>query len=219
MPLSPTCTPYGKWVLSKLVDLGFETSESSLIARIIHDWIECHKEEHSALGLTSKAFLQERKTKEGDKEDSKQMLIKIISGGQTGADLAGLDAAIYLGLEVGGTIPRGRRTDRGRMLESLFVRYNLKESSSSLYPPRTEQNVRDSDGTVIFGSTISPGSKLTIKLARKHNKPYIVNPSPRALRQWVERCKVSILNVAGNRERTNPGIYKLVYETIVEAFR
>jgi hypothetical protein len=36
---------------------------------------------------------------------------KIISGGQTGADQAGLDVAIELGIPHGGWIPKGRKTE------------------------------------------------------------------------------------------------------------
>jgi len=34
--------------------------------------------------------------------------LKIISGGQTGADRAAMDVAIELGLDYGGAIPKGR---------------------------------------------------------------------------------------------------------------
>lgn len=30
---------------------------------------------------------------------------------------------------------------------------------------------------------------------------------------------VRVLNVAGNRERTNPGIYQLTYDTLTKAFK
>jgi hypothetical protein len=36
-----------------------------------------------------------------------KMLRRIISGGQTGADRAGLDFAIHVGLEHGGYVPKG----------------------------------------------------------------------------------------------------------------
>jgi hypothetical protein len=40
------------------------------------------------------------------------------------------------------------------------------------YPKRTEQNVIDSDGTVIFThGKLSGGSDLTRKFAIKHGKP------------------------------------------------
>ncbi len=43
---------------------------------------------------------------------------KIISGGQTGADRAGLDIAIALGIDYGGSLPSGRRTEDGYLPRS-----------------------------------------------------------------------------------------------------
>ena len=74
------------------------------------------------------------------------MLRKIISGGQTGADRAGLDFAIEVGLVHGGYIPQGRKAEDGRIDE----KYQLVELSSNSYPVRTKRNIRESDGTVIF---------------------------------------------------------------------
>ena len=71
--------------------------------------------------------------------------MKIISGGQTGADRAALDAAIELGLPHGGWLPRGRKTESG----PLPLKYNLRELDSDRYRDRTEQNIIDSDGTLI----------------------------------------------------------------------
>ncbi len=38
---------------------------------------------------------------------------KIISGGQTGADIAGIDAAISLNIPYGGWLPKGRKAENG----------------------------------------------------------------------------------------------------------
>jgi hypothetical protein len=54
------------------------------------------------------------------------MIKKIISGGQTGADRAALDVAIEYGIPHGGWVPRGRKTEDGRLSE----RYHLKEIQS-----------------------------------------------------------------------------------------
>ena len=43
------------------------------------------------------------------------MLRKVISGGQTDADRAGLDFAIETELEHGGYVPRGRKAKDGRI--------------------------------------------------------------------------------------------------------
>jgi hypothetical protein len=99
------------------------------------------------------------------------MLRKIISGGQTGADRAGLDFAIETGLEHGGYVPRGRKAEDGR----IDVRYNLVELRTSSYPARTRKNIEESDGTVIFSleSLLSGGTKLTRDYANKLGKPVL----------------------------------------------
>jgi hypothetical protein len=74
------------------------------------------------------------------------MLRKIISGGQAGADRAGLDFAIEAGLEHGGFAPKGREAADGRIDDH----YQLIELLSSSYVARTKRNLEESDGTVIF---------------------------------------------------------------------
>ena len=74
------------------------------------------------------------------------MLKKIISGGQTGADQAALDVAIKLNIPHGGWIPKGRKTEEG----PLSDQYQLQEMPTASYPKRTEQNIIDSDATLIF---------------------------------------------------------------------
>jgi len=55
------------------------------------------------------------------------MLKKIISGGQTGADQAGLDAAIKHNIPHGGAISKGRMTEDGMLPE----KYKFKEMTTS----------------------------------------------------------------------------------------
>src|SRR2546428_7239726 len=97
------------------------------------------------------------------------MIEKIISGGQTGADRAALDFAIARGIPHGGWCPRGRLAEDGVISD----RYQLTETPSANSAQRTEGNVRDSDGTVIFsiGPKLTGGSKQTAEFARQHRKP------------------------------------------------
>ena len=145
----------------------------------------------------------------------------IRSGRQTGADLAGLDAGLALGLRTAGWVPNGRRIDGGVFPVEDLAKYNLTVHPSPYYPPRTEANVLNSDGTVIFGNPYSPGCSLTIKLCNRRQKPCLimetVSYDPAALLKWLLNNAVRELNVAGNRERTNPGIYQLTYDVIVKA--
>ncbi len=147
---------------------------------------------------------------------------KIVSGGQTGADRGGLDAAMELGIPHGGWCPRGRRAEDGK----IPGKYRLKETATADYPARTERNVAHSDGTVVFTfGRPSGGSALTLSLAARHGKPALhVDLSrfapPEAvlrLREWIEREGVAILNVAGSRESDATGMRALVLEIVKAA--
>lgn len=95
----------------------------------------------------------------------------IVSGGQSGADLAGLDWAIEHQVAHGGWCPKGRKTEDGPLSEA----YQLVETPSAAYLQRTEWNVRDSDATIIFTLTekLDGGSRRTADFAEKLGKPYM----------------------------------------------
>ena len=73
-------------------------------------------------------------------------LTKLLSGAQTGADRAALDWAIFRDIPHGGWCPKGRKAEDGK----IPPQYQLTETPLASYLQRTEWNVRDSDGTVIF---------------------------------------------------------------------
>jgi hypothetical protein len=155
------------------------------------------------------------------------MVEKVMSGFQTGADQAGVHAAYSLGIKTGGWIPRDRRSDDGQISMDDMVKYGLSIHAGNGYPPRTEQNVKDSDGTVLFGNMDSPGCKLTIICCDRHGKPHLNISSSdvglidiaRLLKGFIETNDIKVLNVAGNRERTNPGIYQVTFDIVVEALK
>jgi hypothetical protein len=62
------------------------------------------------------------------------MITRIISGGQTGADRAALDFAIKSNIPHGGWLPKGRRTEDGRLPDH----YQLREMPSGDYSKRTK---------------------------------------------------------------------------------
>lgn len=149
-------------------------------------------------------------------------IIKVISGGQTGADYAGLLAAKDLGIATGGTAPRGWRIqnfDGSEGTNPALTSFGLVEHESRDYPPRTRQNVADSDGTVWFGHVESPGGKLTRKTAKELDKPFLINPpTPEYFKEWLKIWSIKILNVAGNRvSEFNPRIQEDVYQFLIEA--
>lgn len=149
--------------------------------------------------------------------------MKIISGGQTGADRAGLDAARKLGLEYGGKVPRGRRTEDGK----LSPKYSgMSETESPGYRRRTFENVRDADATLIFYmGTIMGGTELTRRLTRLIGRPCLLldlkaadeDESVRFIRSWLKKIRPKILNIAGSRESGVFGIYKKTYRILLRS--
>jgi hypothetical protein len=140
-------------------------------------------------------------------------LHKIISGGQTGADIAGLKFAKQIGIPTGGNAPRDFFTELGKMPE-LKTLYGLIALQGN-YDDRTIQNVKDADGTVIFAEKMSDGSVLTIQICINENKPFLVNPEPDFFIQWLEENNIQTLNIAGNRESVSPGIEHRVIDFLI----
>jgi hypothetical protein len=142
------------------------------------------------------------------------MLIKkIISGGQTGVDRAGLDAAMLAGISIGGYCPKGRGAEDGVIPE----KYPLLEMESPESYYRTEQNVLQSDGTLILNKgRLSAGTKLTDYFTIKYGKPRLIVQletdriiEPEQVVHWLLGQMISTLNIAGPRESKYPdGIYR-----------
>jgi hypothetical protein len=145
--------------------------------------------------------------------------VKIVSGGQTGADRAALDFALAQGLPHGGWCPKGRLAEDG----PLAPRYQLTETPSADYDQRTEWNVRDSDGTVVFSlaAELTGGCRTTAELAQQLRKPLLHlsqqgGPSSpeRALLDFVRAHRIQVLNVAGPRASLEPAVGAFVTQTL-----
>ena len=149
---------------------------------------------------------------------------KIISGGQTGADRAALDFAVLKDIPYDGWISKGRLTEEG----PLNPKYHLQETASGRYEERTERNVMEADGTLIFcREELSGGSLFTLLAAQKHGRPVLVirlagngsqETSQAETRKWLKRNRIEILNVAGPRASKDPGIYGDVFQFLENLF-
>lgn len=136
-------------------------------------------------------------------------VIKIVSGAQTGVDRAALDVALDLGFACGGWVPRGRLAEDGVVPH----RYPVRETQGRGYAERTVRNVRDTDATLILTrGAPTGGTALTLRSAETLRRPCLVvdlaaDASPSAVDAWLHERQVRILNVAGPRESSAPGIY------------
>ena len=148
-------------------------------------------------------------------------ITKIISGGQTGADRAGLDVALLHDFPHGGWCPKGRKAEDG----PIDAKFHLTETPSANYLQRTEWNVHDTDGTIVFtmAEEITGGSMRTVEFARKHNKPCLhvsqadSKPPESEVTDFIKQHGIKILNIAGSRESKEPGINEWVQQVLERA--
>ena len=163
---------------------------------------------------------------------------KVISGGQAGADVAALMTARMLNIPTGGTMPYGFKTIHGNKPE-YRRRYHMRQHASQDYPPRTKDNVFNSDATLRIARNFStPGEQCTLKYILALQKPYLdikvhermiqqkngtlqgtgeffIRIHPDTVRRWAQHHKVSILNIAGNADpRLEPVIIKFLTEVL-----
>jgi len=138
------------------------------------------------------------------------MILKIVSGGQTGVDRAALDVALKFDIPCGGWCPKGRKAEDG----PIAIKYPLQETDTAEYAQRTKLNVRDSDGTLILTwGKPQGGTLLTVKLAQKLHKPYLVinmqeNQNVNSVIKWIEQDNIKVLNIAGPRQSFAAFVYK-----------
>lgn len=146
------------------------------------------------------------------------MLGKIISGGQTGADRAALDAAMESHFPIGGSCPVGRMAEDG----SIHPRYLLEEIAGG-YKARTKKNVEDSDGTLIFYHCyLQDGTEQTVVFCIEAGKPYklididivTIDAAVNQILSFVNDYSIATLNVAGPRHSSCSSIYDFVKESV-----
>ena len=160
-------------------------------------------------------------------------LKKVISGAQTGADIAGLEVAKKFGLETGGLMPFGYKTQDGPKTEYREM-YGVEIHQSSSYVPRTRANVRDSDGTIRLAFDFeSRGEVCTKKAIDDYNKPTLDIALDEAILindevsqpllylaiGWIKNWNIEVLNIAGNSESTFAGTHDASVIFLTELFK
>ncbi|RBW62096.1 putative molybdenum carrier protein [Ruegeria sp. A3M17] len=137
--------------------------------------------------------------------------MKIITGGQTGVDLAAFQFALENDIAYGGWVPKSRLNEAGRIPDRFC---GLSETRSEDVAERTRMNVLSCDALLVFvDGTTSPGTQLTIDFAQEIGKPYLVvdlgqgfEACARQVKQWVMARPNAVLNIAGPRESEAPQI-------------
>lgn len=145
--------------------------------------------------------------------------VKIISGGQTGADRGALDAALALDMPCGGWCPEGRLDENGR----IPGHYPLTELPGGGFRERTIKNVRESDGALIlYLGEPQGGTQTTVNACIQYGKAYCLldrsqltpERSSEVAVCFVRENDIRILNVAGPRASEDAGMYAFAFEVI-----
>lgn len=136
------------------------------------------------------------------------MLKKIISGGNTRADRAVLDAAIKLGVAHGGWIPKGRPAETGNLPED----YDLREMPTDDYSECIKQNVKDSKGTlIIFYGTLTDDLYCAERETLKHKHQLlgvdlnqtIAFHAASLVNDWIQMRRIDVLYVVAPSSAAN----------------
>lgn len=137
---------------------------------------------------------------------------RVVTGGQTGVDRAGLDSALDGGIPCGGWCPAGRAAEDG----PIPAHYPLTETPEPDPAFRTRRNVADADGTLVIVLRYpDKGTRAAIAAARRLGRPCLTvdlseiddAAACAQVSGWIAREHIRILNIAGPRESSAPGIY------------
>lgn len=154
--------------------------------------------------------------------------MKVISGAQVGADIAGLRAARACGIETGGYMPKHGMIKGGFLPRKEIELYGLQCLGSPTYPPRTRANVRHSHGTIRLASTFNSRGEIVTKQALdEYGKPHLDIPitrwpggewkiqySYRSAANWLYEARIETVNIAGNANPDFEGIIQIYLEHV-----
>jgi len=150
-------------------------------------------------------------------------LKKIINSGQLGTEQGALASAFKSDCPTGGFIPEGYRV--GRTTDKSLKLFNLTEAPNSKLGECIIENIKISDGTVIFVrnlQNISNVEQFTLTHCEWIGKPFLKFPlngsmSVNSIRKFLTDHKISYLHITGGLDtaRTNY-MFKFVFRTIGE---
>ena len=143
-------------------------------------------------------------------------MLTVISGGQTGADRAALEAATATGTPYGGWCPKGGWAEDMPEPPGILALYpRLRETPSREPSQRTDWNVRDSEALLVLlgrgGIDVSKGTQRAVRHAESLGKSVatvsiIDHDTETRVRQFLKTFDNRPVCIAGPRESESPGL-------------
>jgi hypothetical protein len=167
---------------------------------------------------------------------------RVITGGQSGADLGAWNSARNAGRRAAGEMPSGFLTEDGPRPEYAVI-YGATAGATDAYPERTRANVAASDAALIFDATPwpdrSPGTLCALAAADRERArrgsypalvvacvargkvvvPHVRAPTREDVAARVAGHRPAALFVGGNRESKAPGMARFVEYFLDDVFR
>ncbi|KAK6361239.1 hypothetical protein TWF730_004980 [Orbilia blumenaviensis] len=152
----------------------------------------------------------------------------IISGGQTGPDIAALKVAVSHRIPYTGFVPRGFINERGRIPEEFISSAygSLRETQSAASAERTKLNTEEADGVLTLSfckeedmPTVSAGTEIGVVVGKVEKKDiHFANlrkyreeggeGEVDAVIRWLDETNVERCAIGGPRESEEPGLEK-----------
>ena len=148
---------------------------------------------------------------------------KIISGGQTGVELAALDVAIRLGIAHGGWAPRGLRNEEGPIPDT----YDIGEVTALGFQRAMETNIIQSDGTLLVTRGVkNPETRFAVETTLKHHHQLLhIDLSQHSgfeaaslVSSWLNMQQIQVVFVTGPAHSQDSGVYSQVKKILETAF-
>ncbi|MCH3942982.1 MAG: GNAT family N-acetyltransferase [Atopobiaceae bacterium] len=171
---------------------------------------------------TDSSTIDRQQREAADINEHVPRIARIRSGGQTGADRGGLDAAREAGIPICGWCPKDGLAEDMAEPPGLLRDYpELVESPSEGYVQRTAWNVRDAHATLIVapdGLEPKSGTAMTVVFAHAYGRPVFVAKNSGQMGEiegWLSRLGRGLtLNVAGPRASKLPEVYGITKDVV-----
>lgn len=151
------------------------------------------------------------------------MIRKILSSGEKGVERAALDVAIHLNIPHGGWCPSWREEEE----PGFLGKYGLTQIQGG-FSRAAEQNVRDSDGTLIlYQNELGGPPALSRRLAKGYGRPCFpldldgraAFQAARDIESWIVSSGLELLNITGPKPSRNRDLYRLAADILEVVFQ
>ena len=151
------------------------------------------------------------------------MFRKIVSGAESGVELAAMDLALRLGMACGGWTPKEPASTR----IEFNRKYNLRATPAIGYQQAVEHNVQDADGLLLITrGGMNPKSRYAAKTALSHQKQLLHADlqqhsqfeAASLISSWVKIQRPGQLYITGTNAVDDQTIYQHTLKILETAF-